>query len=56
MKKSRVTVTLSEELLQELDAIVRKRQAEQAKAGMLVSANRSQVLEELLRSAVRRAL
>ena len=48
MKKSRVTITLSEDLLQELDKVVRRRQAEQVKEGQLVSVSRSQVIEEVL--------
>jgi metal-responsive CopG/Arc/MetJ family transcriptional regulator len=55
MKKTRVTVTLSEDLLQDLDKLVRKRQADQVRAGELATANRSQLMEELLRTAVRRA-
>jgi metal-responsive CopG/Arc/MetJ family transcriptional regulator len=54
MKKSRITITLSEDLLQDIDRLVRRRQAEEVKSGQLVSANRSQVMEELLASAVRK--
>jgi len=54
MKKSKVTVTLSEDLLEDIDRLVRKRQAEQVKAGLLVSANRSELVEELLAHAIKR--
>ncbi len=54
MKKAKVTVTLSEDLLQDLDRAVRRRQAEQVKSGQLVTANRSQIMEELLVAGLRR--
>ncbi|HVP22705.1 MAG TPA: hypothetical protein VMS77_02185 [Conexivisphaerales archaeon] len=54
MKKSKVTITLSEDLLSDLDRLVRRRQAEQVKAGQLVTANRSQVIEDLLLQSVKR--
>jgi metal-responsive CopG/Arc/MetJ family transcriptional regulator len=54
MKKSKVTITLSEDLLQDLDKLVKRRQAEQVKAGDFVSANRSQIVEELLNQSIRR--
>jgi metal-responsive CopG/Arc/MetJ family transcriptional regulator len=54
MKKSKVTITLSEDLLDDVDKLVRRHQAEQVKAGQLVSANRSQIIEELLRQSIRR--
>jgi metal-responsive CopG/Arc/MetJ family transcriptional regulator len=54
MKKSRVTITLSEDLLQDLDRLVRRRQADQVKAGQLVTANRSQLIEEIVRHSLGR--
>ncbi len=40
--------------MQDIDRLVRRRQAEEVKSGQLVSANRSQVMEELLVSAIRK--
>jgi metal-responsive CopG/Arc/MetJ family transcriptional regulator len=54
MKKAKVTITLSEDVLVELDKLVRRRQGDQLKAGSVATANRSQVIEELLRTALRR--
>jgi metal-responsive CopG/Arc/MetJ family transcriptional regulator len=54
MKKAKVTITLSEDLLQELDKAVRRKQAEQVRSGLLVTSNRSQVVEELLVQSLRR--
>ena len=54
MKKSKVTITLSEDLLQDLDRLVRRRQAEEVRAGRLVAANRSQLIEELLTQSIKR--
>jgi metal-responsive CopG/Arc/MetJ family transcriptional regulator len=54
MKKSKVTITLSEDLLQDIDRLVRRRQAEEVKSGQLVSANRSRVIEDLLSTALKK--
>jgi metal-responsive CopG/Arc/MetJ family transcriptional regulator len=54
MKKSKVTITLSEELLDDVDKLVRRQQAEQVKAGQLVTANRSQMMEALVHQGLRR--
>jgi metal-responsive CopG/Arc/MetJ family transcriptional regulator len=54
MKKSKVTITLSEDLLDDIDRLVRRRQADQVKASQLVTANRSQLIEEIVRQGIRR--
>ena len=54
MKKTKVTISLSEDLFQELDKAVRRRQAEQLRSGALATANRSQLVEDLIRAGLRR--
>lgn len=54
MKKSKVTITISEDVLEDVDKLVRRQQAEQVKAGQLVTANRSQLIEEIVRAGLRR--
>jgi metal-responsive CopG/Arc/MetJ family transcriptional regulator len=52
MKKVRITVAIKEELLTKIDEIVRERQLKELESGGIAKSNRSNVIEELLETAI----
>ncbi|MEM3404545.1 MAG: hypothetical protein QXJ17_08425 [Nitrososphaeria archaeon] len=51
MKKVKITIAIKEDLLTQIDDLVRKRQAKELEEGVIKS-NRSRVIEDLLEKAV----
>jgi metal-responsive CopG/Arc/MetJ family transcriptional regulator len=52
MKKVKITVAIKEELLTKIDEIVRERQLKEIESGGIAKSNRSNVIEELLETAI----
>jgi|GEM_PF-2137766 len=51
MKKVKITIAIKEDLLTQIDDLVRKRQAKELESGTIKS-NRSRVIEDLLEKVV----
>ncbi|MGB9727893.1 MAG: hypothetical protein ACPLZF_05735 [Nitrososphaeria archaeon] len=52
MKKVKITVSIREELLTKIDEIVRERQLMELEGGGVAKSNRSNIIEELLETAI----
>ena len=52
MKKVKITVAIKEELLTKIDEIVRERQLKEIESGGIAKSHRSNVIEELLETAI----
>jgi len=52
MKKVKITVAIKEELLTKIDEIVRERQLKELESGGIAKSNRSNIIEELLETAI----